>query len=494
MLRCLPLLSTWLACQGSPTVPPGSTEPFVPTQTTAATGDTGPHPFTTVDDTPPVQVLLGEGAYQWGSAGAIGMLNISDRGVFPAGDVDGDGDEELWVRACVADEFTYYGYPLVGCAEALTWYLLEGGPTAGGTLPDVAPVRIVPTGSPNTAVVAGLDMNGDALSDVGVVDSSRAYVHLAPLQSPLVADDAAVLLEGFEYLSRGSVRAGDLDADGATDLAVAEPARKVGPTSYAGAIHLFDGPIATPQDVRDATDARARLVGEQVYDHVGAPTLLGDLDGDGIDELVLGGLDAVLVVPSDIIGETPVRDVTYAEIRGSGSEQHAQLLDMDDLDGDGALDLLVLDDCGDSRTCAWVVPGSVAGEVRAAATALGGWDRPTPIEGGGPLRFGAAPGDVTGDGTPDVLLSLPSHSCAGSRDGAVFLVPGPPGGMQGVAAAAAAMLCGGSDTVASGGVDSLGGADLDGDGWSDIYVGDWHYRDRVGRVSAVDGAWLATRL
>jgi hypothetical protein len=76
-----------------------------------------------------------------------------------------------------------------------------------------------------------------------------------------------------------AVDAGDIDGDGWLDLAVGAPAWGDGP----GAAYVFRGPIESG----DAADAHARILGPDAQAALG-PVSLGDVDGDGVDDVLVG--------------------------------------------------------------------------------------------------------------------------------------------------------------------------------------------------------------
>jgi hypothetical protein len=304
-----------------------------------------------------------------------------------------------------------------------------------------------------SAAVIG-DVNGDGSDDlaVGAPDDGHRPGCSGALWILFLAPDGEVLARqeiGALDLQLGErarfatsvAAAGDLDADGVPDLAVGTPYWKEG--------DRFAGCIWTLLLREDGTVKEAIVVagGPGVQESAPLPgtslSMLGDLDSDGFPELVaglhhshvpaLGRNDALIEIASLARGgsATRSRSILHSELAVGQSfcALGQAVCGVGDIDGDRVPDLAVADpahsEAADYRGAVWILLLGDDGAVR-AKTCISAWS------GGfnGLIRnrgeFGSAlagPGDVDGDGTPDLLV--------GSADGLWLLSLRPDGSVGG---------------------------------------------------------------
>ncbi len=227
-------------------------------------------------------------------------------------------------------------------------------------------------------------------------------------------------------------------------------------------------------------DADAKLLGVDTYDGAGGGLCgVGDVDGDGLDDVMVGAYDAgitevgVAYLYFGVPTGTVSLDTADARV---GSDAYINSIGafMDgagDVDGDGNPDLLIgapyTSIRGVYSGAAYVVFGPITADVdlkNADATLAGTQDS----EWTGRAVSGA--GDVDGDGTDDVLVGAFGWDPGGiERAGAAFLVTGPVVGDSSLRDATASFF--GEAYQDDVGASVLGNVDLNGDGVGDVVVG-----------------------
>ena len=364
-----------------------------------------------------------------------------------------------------------------------------------------------PYDSAGGSVAGRGDVDGDGLADIlvgartwerGPDTGGAAAIFLgASLQPGVELDlsDAWALLHGeaVGVLAGTSVAwAGDVDGDGLDDVLVE--------ADWPGRTYLVLGGSLTPGE-RSLADAHAVI--EDPPFCLRAPVGVGDVDGDGLDDVALDGCDwgVHLFLGSDLAsGGDFAREDAWAVMETAAPV--GSVAAAGDVDGDGLADVLVgdpqHDDAALGPNCgrAWLWHGATlaAGGTLPAASA----DVTFLAEAGGDsLGTGlASAGDLDGDGLSDLLLSAPARSELASLGGQVYVVLAaqlPTSGTFAVADAHAALL--GSDPVGYLGEGTLtGGGDVDGDGIDDVVVGspdDDEVGERSGKAWFFSGAALA---
>ncbi len=196
-------------------------------------------------------------------------------------DLDGDGIGDFVVSAI----FDSTGAPSAGAVFVLY------GPGDVDTLADSDGklVGSIPSGVVGSAVAMG-DLDGDGLSDVATSQATGAgTVYVAPGPASGTVDLAAgdLVIEGDtdgQELGAG-LAANDIDGDGDDDLLIGAP----GDSSVAvdaGAAFLVFAPASGTWDIGDV--AGASFHDPEAEDAAGQGVALGDLDGDGNGEVIVG--------------------------------------------------------------------------------------------------------------------------------------------------------------------------------------------------------------
>jgi hypothetical protein len=285
-------------------------------------------------------------------------------------------------------------------------------------------------------------------------------------------------ITALDWLGRSVAGAGDVDGDGTSDFLVGAPGVDDGGAD-AGAAYLFLGPTDPTWSTIDDADLAMQgeapddLAGWSVS---GA----GDLTDDGQIDLVVGAVGrttggpdggALYVVSGD---ERGTLDLVFAEARVLGTDGgdwagHA-VADAGDLDGDGIADLLVgapyADGAESFSGVAYLFYGPITGTLDASdadATRYGDLA-------GDQAGFAVAgAGDCDDDGLRDLLVGAPEDDANGSGSGAAYLFLSPVSGSAALSSADARFE--GTAPGDNAGSAFAGDADFDGDGRADVVVG-----------------------
>jgi hypothetical protein len=419
------------------------------------------------------------------------------------GDVDGDGREDFMLgapRASGAGEASEGGAAFL--VTALLSATMSPGPELGaavrGEEGDTTGYSLAPAG----------DVNDDGLADVlvGVGGSdgtayrpARVRLLLGPFSGEIAlsgADPGVTGLNGGlgRYPNGCLAPMLDLDADGIADLAVGDPGDKsLGPGT--GAVFVLSGPIDAR---RDLSSVSATLLGAEPYDQTGRGLGVGDLDGDGVGDLLVGapyggGEDrgAVWIWPGPLGGSLEVGDApaSISDPDGVSGYVGVHLLSKFDANDDGYDDILLsaTEDRsrGTMKGAVYLFPGPVLGHLGLGDAVASFFASPPGFEAGGWGRLGetTSAGDLDGDGWLDLVISAPS-----SLSTAAWALRGPFEGARDLASEG--LLFVSEDPDRAVGASVATGGDLDGDGLDEVLLGSPHAPGQ-GAVFLFLGASLA---
>jgi len=235
------------------------------------------------------------------------------------GDLDGDGDFDL-IYAVVTQS-----YRNVGSSSLPSWQrddsLVEG----------VEYVNCM------TTCLADLDADGDLDLSVGELNGWPLlyYQNVGSAEQPIWQRDDS-MYEGLYPGSWTCPELADLDGDGDLDLVLA--------VYWGLRAYRNTGTAEAPSWIQDDS-----LVDGISIPHAYVDPNLGDLDGDGDLDLVIGGRwggGPIICYENSGTSQTPSWMENEGLLTGVDRFVNGSGLDLADIDADGALDLLVIDGWG----------------------------------------------------------------------------------------------------------------------------------------------------
>lgn len=354
--------------------------------------------------------------------------------------------------------------------------------------------QVVLTSAPYSSaatLVRTLDRDGDGTDEVAVGGPSaggsdgRVWLFDGVPQAGDIEVEADTVLSGElfgnDYFGQRMAGLGDLDGDGFDELGVTAPHY----SAQSGAFYLWYGDSA-PLPSMEATGSDAWARGTQNRGFGEAVGSLGDFDGDGYDDAGLasigydnwvtyvngeGGLYLMYGDPVRLSGEVDETQLPVLVGLPDDALRYGTCIAHGDMDGDGIDDVVMDGDQGSYTARIYFLYGEttrvtgVQQITSAPSLEASGVD-----PGFGQMNI--VPGDVTGDGYPDLVVSNYTDDGAASNGGALWVIPGGAARYAGVGSFGAAWTTR-IASLESGALfgHSVDGADLDGDGAVDLIVG-----------------------
>ena len=358
-----------------------------------------------------------------------------------AGDVDGDGYEDLLIGGYSANSWRGTGYLVYGSGSALgdadlddkiatAFDGISGSDYLGHSVSGVGDLN--GDGYDDFAIGAyGDDDNGSSSGSIFLM-----YGTTSGWTGGTITDEADVQITGASssaYVGYyDSFAGGDFDGDGNSDMAVGS---YYNVNSYYGGVFVFMGATSMMSGTYDVYDADANIAGTGNYDYFGRRVITADTNDDGYEDIVAweyyGGSDkgAVYVFTGSSSGFSSSMDAgtdaAHTLVGASTYDYFGRAMDAGDFNNDGNTDLLIgaggNDTGGSTAGASYIYYGPLSGDYSASTADIAVYgDSSSEYLG----YYGVAAGDFDGDGADDAALGAYGAS---SSSGEVLIFMG--GGM-----------------------------------------------------------------
>ncbi|CAB5504767.1 beta strand repeat-containing protein [Bathymodiolus thermophilus thioautotrophic gill symbiont] len=468
--------------------------------------------------------------------------DYSGRSVSLAGDVNGDGLDDLIIGANEADPY--------GKTDAGKSYVVFG--KSDGAVANLSDIALGTGGFvingekgydlSGTSVSSAGDINGDGLDDLiigankadpdGRTDAGKSYVVFGKSDG-VVANLSALGTGGFvingenigDWSGHSVSSAGDVNGDGLGDLIVGASYASLSNKNSIGKSYVVFGKAdKTAVNLSTIVAGTGGFVinGENIGDHSGfSVSSAGDVNGDGLDDLIVGAPYANFGDKTDAgksyvvfgkIGKTAVNLSTMASdktgfvINGenAGDYNGISVSSAGDVNGDGLDDLIVgacrADPNGrDKAGKSFVVFGKVdvnAVNLSTIAAGTGGFV----INGENAADWSgysvSSAGDVNGDGLDDLIVGVKEVGTNSKGDvSKSYVVFGKVDvnavNLSTIAAGTGGFVINGENAGDRNGTSVSSAGDVNGDGLDDLIVGAYqagfNNKDKAGKSFVVFG-------
>ena len=296
--------------------------------------------------------------------------------------------------------------------------------------------------------------------------------------SVLTADATLTGEVAGDHAGYQTVGAGDVDGDGIDDFLV-NAIYESTVAAWAGAVYLVSGDVSGTVPLSTAS---AKLLGEHNADMAGSALApLGDVDSDGYTDFLAGALrddtvgleaGAAYYVRGPLSGTSSLGDAEGKMLAEGAHDYAGAAVAGGDVDGDGVSDIVVggfyADGtrAGDGKVYVLTTPPTGVMSLASSDHILTG------ASDGGCFGYSVAVLDANGDGYGDVAGGAPEESTGASQAGAAYLFLGPLTTDQTTEGATWTVL--GEEVLEALGTSMTSAGDVDQDGHDDLLVGAYH--------------------